>query len=952
MPDQIFRAGNHFRAEGPKGTRPGDLTGRQHMAKARPRLLRWLNDRLRFGFSEWNAPGYYEEDLCPLLNLADFCLDEQIRTRAHMVLDLIMFDFARFTTGGSFGVSAGRDYFEHKSCGYEQSVGDLIELAFGTRGGVIIDGSANSAVHFASSRLYRIPDVLVEIAVDPHPRTIDRSRISLTFEEAPLYGIGVESDEDVMFWWSRAAYFTKQLIENTHRLAKKSFLLKTAPFKDVLPPVDTIGTGVRFGEGLAYLAVGLRSPALAAAMIPILGNPFSKKEPGVADTISAFVEGSVLTRANLYTYRDRYAMLSSVQNWRPGQFNFQAQTCSATLGIGATVWTTYPSAGAAIPRTTVDTGQEIAGGVAGAAAGAAVFGLPGLVGGAILGAIGGKKAGKAIDKGKDVPLYKADIHDGPNWWTGNVSLPRVVQRENAAIAIYPPQKVAVFGKRTHAWFPKPAFEDGSVMQRPGNSNAEDGLWTFGKAGNGYVGLYSAGRPVWTDNGPYRDKELRVEGDGNVFIYQVGSIDQFGSYERFVDLVSGARIHVDDLDECSYDVPFDKRLELRFEDDVRWDGRAFSDDRFPRFQNPYVSSSWVGWTQYHYTISHNHVTLTHDFRELKTVVDEPKVYRHVGGHTRTENDHFLLIAHHGSPKTSVENTIQSCYQAVQVEGANALEIDLCLTKDDHPILWHDWSPDDAVALIRQLGEQGENLYKPSVPDVFSEWRKPVNELTLDEFRQHYGYERIDDREYAGEIPDVDTTIPTLDGFMQAAIGWDNLEHLFVDIKMPDSDAGAAAHFLQLIAAILRLPHPFAVTLLVPHEQVLAAMKARAAQLSLEVSFSWDREFPAGIVLDSSDYSAIDGAIKYGNTVGSVGRPTSLTFRPWHVYQTIIQYDTHRWDQFNLDPRANNGHQIEKLIAWTIDDRDEMDWLLAQGVSGVITDDIPMLRAANELAQLPV
>ena len=132
-PDEVFRAGRAYRGEGPDTTRPGDLTGRQRMAHVRPRLLRWLDDRLRLGFSEWNGPGYYEEDFPPLFNLADFCVDKEIRTRAQMVLDILIFDLARFTHRGSFGVTAGRCYYEHKDCGYEQSVGDLIEVLFGTR---------------------------------------------------------------------------------------------------------------------------------------------------------------------------------------------------------------------------------------------------------------------------------------------------------------------------------------------------------------------------------------------------------------------------------------------------------------------------------------------------------------------------------------------------------------------------------------------------------------------------------------------------------------------------------------------------------------------------------------------------------------------------------------------------------------------------------------------------
>ena len=176
MPDKVFRAGLRHRGEGPEGSRPGDLTGEQRMRQAKKRLIRWLDDRLRLGFSEWNAPGYYAEDLEPLFNLVDFCQDQDIRGRALMVLDLMIFDLARFSLRGSFGVTAGRCYYNQKMCGYDQSVGDLIEILFGTRDGVIVWDGGESSGAFASSRGYTVPDVLVKVGQDRPVRMVDRSR--------------------------------------------------------------------------------------------------------------------------------------------------------------------------------------------------------------------------------------------------------------------------------------------------------------------------------------------------------------------------------------------------------------------------------------------------------------------------------------------------------------------------------------------------------------------------------------------------------------------------------------------------------------------------------------------------------------------------------------------------------------------------------------------------------
>ena len=164
--DDVFRAGLPLREEGPNGTRPGDKTGELRMRSAKARLLRWLADRMRLGFSEWNALPYYEEDIEPLLNLIDFCLDEEIRSRAEIVLDMLLFDVARFAHNGNFAPTSGRCYANQKMCGYEPGIGDLVEILFGTRRGVIVWGGATSAGAFASSRRYVVPDVLIRIGQD------------------------------------------------------------------------------------------------------------------------------------------------------------------------------------------------------------------------------------------------------------------------------------------------------------------------------------------------------------------------------------------------------------------------------------------------------------------------------------------------------------------------------------------------------------------------------------------------------------------------------------------------------------------------------------------------------------------------------------------------------------------------------------------------------------------
>jgi hypothetical protein len=630
MPDTTFRPGERYRGSGPGTYR--DFTGRERMERAAVRIGRWLDDRLRFGQSEWNAPGYYDEHVLALANLADFALDPAIQVRASMVLDLLVFDLARFTHEGAFSVAASRSHFKHKNCGWQESPGDLVELLFGTRGGAFATLDALSACAFASSRRYVVPEALLKIGRAKPTRWLDRTRVSINWSEAGEYGLGFASEPDVLRWWSRASWFTKDVINGTRKLVEKYGLQETSPYKDILPAISKGAEALSGIKIASYVAAGPAFPAL----IPLLGDPLHQEDE-VANALSIVTEGSAYTRGNIYMYRTRHAMLSSTQNHRVGQLSFQGNACQATLNMCAVVFTTHPSAGGGIDKSI---GKPV-GTVLGIAGGMAIGGLLGAAGAISGGIFGGIKGAKAtVD---DITILPADS-DGPDWWTGSVTNPRVVQVKGAAILAYKPKafQLALFGHRFHAWFPQDAFDDlpaGSKgeppksvaareerssqyfpFRRPRDCNVETGRWVFGRAGDGYIGLFSGQMPTWTHDGDWACKEILVKAERNIFIIQVGDVEEFGSYERFVDRVLHARVHLNGLNwklsnfECSYDVPNGSRLELHYDDDeVRYAGLALSDDDFPRLENHFAQ---VGWGQTKYAIQYAGASLLHDVSHLR------------------------------------------------------------------------------------------------------------------------------------------------------------------------------------------------------------------------------------------------------------------------------------------------------------------------------------------------
>ncbi len=130
----------------------------------------------------------------------------------------------------------------------------------------------------------------------------------------------------------------------------------------------------------------------------------------------------------------------------------------------------------------------------------------------------------------------------------------------------------------------------------------------------------------------------------------------------------------------------------------------------------------------------------------------------------------------------------------MDGANSLEVDLSLTRDRKVVLWHDWDPNSPIPLIRQGGGEPVVKFKPSGPEE-SRWRKKVSELTLTEFRDHYGYE---DKTTGAES---NIQIPTFQDLIEWATQQDNLKSVLLKLKVPADESRLAPDMLEEIRRIL-------------------------------------------------------------------------------------------------------------------------------------------------------
>lgn len=292
-------------------------TGQAHADTAKARILEWLDEKVRFGFTEWHSDVYYQKDLTPLLTLVEFSPDADIANRAGMLLDVFLLDIALHLHRGNFGATHGRSYMKDKSTATDQNTFDITKMLFEDTTEPYNEG-AGAAVLFARAKKWTLPPILNAIAKDPN-ELVDTEHMNVpldplapvTPDPEPPYGIAFDDPETVPFWWERGAQPVWQTVEQTIKTLDEHELWDSQFYKDFKPLRDLVGNDAD------------QARSLTQSLAAVLGF-------------------GLLTEVNTYTYRTDDVMLSTAQDYRPGVFSEQVHAWQATLAEQALVFTTHP----------------------------------------------------------------------------------------------------------------------------------------------------------------------------------------------------------------------------------------------------------------------------------------------------------------------------------------------------------------------------------------------------------------------------------------------------------------------------------------------------------------------------------------------------------------------------------------------------------------------------------
>lgn len=276
------------------------MTGRQHMAHAKERLVRWLDNRFRFGFSEWMST-YYDVEVLLLANLYDFAEDKMIRSKAGMVLDLLLFDVALNNYEGFLGSASGRTYAHSLILGAHNTA-PLAKLVFGV--GTYDRAEVMGPVALSTST-YRCPKIIQDIAVDYKTPLLNRQRVSINVEDAPTYGISYENELDCHIFWGMQEFIHPMAVRMSKQISEKYDTWPYRNYDEYIKKYD--------------------------AQITEHGK-----------LVNMHLDRFALSEANIETYRTPDYMLSCAMDYRKGAPGYQQHIWQATLGNKAIVYTNHP----------------------------------------------------------------------------------------------------------------------------------------------------------------------------------------------------------------------------------------------------------------------------------------------------------------------------------------------------------------------------------------------------------------------------------------------------------------------------------------------------------------------------------------------------------------------------------------------------------------------------------
>ena len=309
------------------------MTGKEHMRKAKMRIDAWMEQRFKFGFSEYLSNNYIAEDLAPMSNFIAYANDEKAVQQMKIIMDILWFDVALNSTCNRFVCVSSRMYGDNKA-------------------GNFYGNSIQSAMNILWGK-----DIINDVLTDPHISDKEKDEIISSLNKQPNYIVLCFTDIV-----KKGLYILPEAIKDI-AVTKETFVSKIGCG---LSPDDMQNEGLIGCEPQQIMAqFGAESftnhQVIANTMKYLKDNKMYRNSflgyfkylnltifkavnwSKFADKHNIMPHGIALGRGNIYTYRTARYSLSTDICKDIDKCGAQDHAWSANIGETLALFTTHPA---------------------------------------------------------------------------------------------------------------------------------------------------------------------------------------------------------------------------------------------------------------------------------------------------------------------------------------------------------------------------------------------------------------------------------------------------------------------------------------------------------------------------------------------------------------------------------------------------------------------------------
>lgn len=293
---------------------------------------------------------------------------------------------------------------------------------------------------------------------------------------------------------------------------------------------------------------------------------------------------------------------------------------------------------------------------------------------------------------------------------------------------------------------------------------------------------------------------------------------------------------------------------------------------------------------------------------------------------------LLIAHGGGNREFPDNTLEACYNAYSVDPRVMLEMDVSITRDGVVIMSHDTTLDRRTSASGEIAEWNYTDLVAQKVD-FGYYNKKVDgeykEKTLYLDYQNYQVRPRDVPNYPNGLPNRDPDIFMVTRLIDVLDAFPN-NTVNVEIKQKGETG------LRALKAVIKIVEEYdafdRVVLASFHKDIYNELKRIAKEDHPELLFSPQDSGVAALLISS----AIAMDVFYNEPVAVLQIPMEQEVKGINIH---LDY---KWFV-----KAAHNHNIA-VHYWTIDEEDDMRYLIEIGADGIMTN-LPhtLQRVYNEV-----